>query len=97
MSVRYLDFGIVNTPVRVKSRMVELGEAVEFSTGMTTSWCAPAQSIVDRMMQLFDEDRWVMLEQPPNFRPGEIPMDGLTGEMRIYYDKSSAASGDKSG
>lgn len=95
MSVRYLDFGIVNTPVRVKARMVELGDAVNFQTGMATSWCAAAQSIVDRMMQLFDEDRWVMLERPPNFRPGEIPMDGLTGEMRVHYDKSDARARDE--
>lgn len=87
MSVRYLDFGIVNTPVRVKNRMVELGEASDIKIGLTTSWCARAVTIVDRMMQMFDENRWVMLEQPPQFRPGEMPMDGQTGELRQYYNK----------
>jgi aminoglycoside 3-N-acetyltransferase len=88
MSVRYLDYGIVNTPVRVKTRMVELGEATEVMTGRAPTWCAPAQAVVERMMQMFDDDRWVMLEEPPRFRPGEIPMDGLTGELRVYYDSS---------
>jgi aminoglycoside 3-N-acetyltransferase len=87
MSVRYLDYGIVNTPVRIKSHMVALGEAKDVTIGLTKSWCARAGTIVDRMMQMFDEDRWIMLEQAPKFRPGEIPMDGQTGELREYYDK----------
>lgn len=88
MSVRYLDYGIVNTPVRVKTRMVELGEAGEVKIGRGLTWAARAQTVVDRMMRMFDEDRWVMLERAPNFRPGEIPMDGTTGELRVHYDKA---------
>jgi aminoglycoside 3-N-acetyltransferase len=95
MSVRYLDFGIVNTPVQVKTRMVELGEAVEVKTGNAPTWCAQAQTIVRRMMQMFDENRWVMLQHPPKFRPGEIPMDGMTGELRVFYDKSAPSSKDE--
>src|SRR5262245_7238417 len=87
MSVRYLDFGIVNTPVRVKNRMVELDEATDVRIGLTTTGCARAATIVERMMQMFDENRWVMLENPPQFRPGEIPMDGQTGDLRQYYNK----------
>ena len=87
MSVRYLDFGIVNTPVRVKTRMVELGEAANVRIGLAATWCARAATIVERMMQMFDEDRWVMLENPPQFRPGEPPMDGQTGKLRQYYNK----------
>jgi len=88
MSVRYLDYGIVNTPVRVKTRMVELGEAREDKIGRGPTWAARAQTVVDRMMHMLDEDRWVMLERAPNFRPGEIPMDGITGELRVHYDKA---------
>jgi aminoglycoside 3-N-acetyltransferase len=88
MSVRYLDFGIVNTPVRVKNRMVEVGEATDVKIGLATSWCARAVAIVERMMQMFDQNRWMMLERPPQFRPGEIPMDGQSGELREYYNKS---------
>jgi len=88
MSVRYLDYGVVNTPVRVKTRMVELGEAAEVMTGRAPTWCASAQTVVERMMQMFDEDRWMMLEEPPRFRSGEMPMDGVTGELKVYYDKA---------
>ena len=88
MSVRYLDFGIVNSPVRVKARMLELGEAREVRTGRALTWAARAQTVVDRMMQMFDEDRWMMLESPPTFRPGEMPTDGATGELRVHYDKA---------
>ncbi|HXX74268.1 MAG TPA: AAC(3) family N-acetyltransferase [Nitrospiraceae bacterium] len=95
MSVRYLDYGIVNTPVRVKKRMVDLGEAKEVRTGYVSSWCARTHAIVARMMQMFDENRWVMLQEPPKFRPGEIPMDGVTGDMRVYYDKSAAGRHDE--
>lgn len=91
LSVRYLDYGIVNTPIRVKTRMRELGEAREAKTGYARSWCARAQTIVDRMMKMFDADRWVMLEAPPRFRPGTIPMDGMTGELRVHYDQEPNA------
>jgi aminoglycoside N3'-acetyltransferase len=91
LSVRFLDFGIENTPVRVKTRMVQLGEAREFKTGACMSWCAESQTVVDRMMQMFDEDRWMMLERSPRFRQGVMPMDGPTGEMKTSYDKGSDA------
>ena len=87
MSVRYLDFGIVNTPVRVKNRMVELDEAANVKFGLAATWCARASTIVERMVQMFDENRWVMLESRPEFRLGELPMDGQTGELRQYYNK----------
>ena len=44
------------------------------------------------MMQMFDEDRWMMLERKPTFRPGEIPMDGLTGELQTSVDKGAKAT-----
>jgi aminoglycoside 3-N-acetyltransferase len=92
LSVRYLDFGVENTPVRVKTRMLDRGEAVEAQTGYARSWCARAQAVVERMMQMFDEDRWMMLERPPRFRPGEMPMDGVTGALRTSVDKGAKAT-----
>ena len=88
MSVRFLDYAIVNTPVRVKTRMLDLGEAAQVRTGRGVTWAARAQTVVERMMQMFDEDRWMMLEHAPSFRPGEIPMDGMTGEMQVHHDKA---------
>ena len=92
LSVRYLDFGVENTPVRVKTRMLELDEAREAKTGYVNSWCARAQAVMDRMMQMFAEDRWMMLERTPKFRPGEMPMDGMTGELRTSVDKGAKAT-----
>ena len=86
MSVRFLDYNIVNSPVRVKTRMLETGEAREVRAGRAPIWAARAETVVARMMQMFDEDRWMMLESPPTFRAGEIPTDGTTGELRVHYD-----------
>jgi hypothetical protein len=93
LSVRYLDFGVENNPVHVKTRMLELGEAREAQTGYVRSWCARAQPVVERMTQMLNEDRWMMLERPPAFRPGEMPMDGVTGELRTSYDKARTQGG----
>ncbi|MDZ4252736.1 MAG: AAC(3) family N-acetyltransferase [Sulfuritalea sp.] len=88
MSVRYLDFNIVNTPVKVKNSMLIAGKARQSSTGRALSWCAAAEDIVEHMMSLLDRDRWAMLEKPPKFRPGVLPMDGQTGDMQVWYDMS---------
>ena len=88
LSVRYLDFSIVNTPVRVKTALVERDLAREVATGRARTWCAAAEPIVSQMMQMFDENRWVMLEEPPRFRAGEIPRDGTTGPMVVVSDKA---------
>ena len=87
MSVRYLDFDILNNPIRVKKSMLTNKLAREVRTGRTSSWCAVAGDVVAHMMTLLDHDRWVMLENPPKFRSGILPMDGITGELRKVYDK----------
>jgi aminoglycoside 3-N-acetyltransferase len=88
LSVRYLDFGIVNTPVKVKNALLKAGLASQVRIGRTFSWIASAAKIVEHMMGMLDRDRWVMLEQAPKFRRGELPWDGLTGEMRTSYDNA---------
>jgi aminoglycoside 3-N-acetyltransferase len=86
MSVRYLDFDIENTPVRVKTSMLANGLARQVPVGRARSWCADAQDVVAHMSSLFDVDRWVMLKSPPKFRPGIPPMDGPTGPLRLAAD-----------
>jgi aminoglycoside N3'-acetyltransferase len=90
MAVRFLDFRIVNNPIKVKRSMLETGLARQIQTGRALSWCAAAEDIVAHMMTLLDHDRWVMLEQPPTFRSGVLPMDGITGELRVVYDDGQA-------
>lgn len=91
LAVRYLDYGIVNTPVRVKSRLVDAGEAVEVTIGRAPTWCARADVVVARMTHMLDEDRWSMVERPPTFRAGEMPMDGPTGPLQETYDHGAMA------
>jgi aminoglycoside 3-N-acetyltransferase len=86
MSVRYLDFDIVNTPVRIKNSMLEKGLARQCVTGRAESWCANTLDIVPHMMDMLDINRWAMLEAPPAFRPGVIPMDGPTGELNASQE-----------
>ena len=46
MSVRYLDFNVKNTPVRLKHRLLELGKATQEPTGHALTWArvAPMRS-----------------------------------------------------
>ena len=94
MSVRYLDFHILNNPIRVKKSMLATRLARQVRTGRTFSWCAAAEDVVAHMMMLLDRDRWVMLEHPPTFRPGILPMDGITGELQKVYDNGRAQTHD---
>ncbi|HYF03368.1 MAG TPA: AAC(3) family N-acetyltransferase, partial [Patescibacteria group bacterium] len=89
LSVRYLDFGIVNTPVRLKNRLLEKGEAVVQKLGMAEVWSTRAHDALKTGMEELGRDRYYLLEQPPNFRAGEIPMDGATGDLQVHYDKIS--------
>jgi len=89
LSVRYLDFGIENTPVKVKTRLLADDVARLARIGRTNSWIANAKPIVERMSAYFSDDLWIMLKTPPNFRPGEIPFDGATGAMRMSIDKGA--------
>lgn len=88
MAVRYLDFDIVNTPVRIKNALVAEGSARVVKTGRAESWCCPAQLAAATMMKMLDHDRWVFVERPPSFREGEIPWDGLTGPMVVNPSKT---------
>lgn len=90
MSVRYLDFRIANTPVRVKSMLVERGAARVARLGRSVVWACRAREYLDLTVAALDADRWFLLEEPPAFRPGELPTDGATGAMRTVYDHQEA-------
>ena len=90
MSVRYLDYGIVNTPVRMKTHLLDMGKARNVSVGRSYMWCSDSSDIFDEGMKCLGQDRFFLLETPPNFRQGEIPMDGPTGPMQTVYDKGSS-------
>jgi aminoglycoside 3-N-acetyltransferase len=90
MSVRYLDFGIKNTPVRLKQHLTRGGWAREVATGAARSWCVPFADAFREGMSCLTDDRYFLLESPPRFRPGEIPADRPTGPLRERVDHGKA-------
>lgn len=90
MSVRYHDFNIKNTPVRLKSRLVERGLATEVQTGHARTWTTSCANAFTVGIEGLRDDRWFLLEAAPRFRDGEIPTDGPTGAMKLRYDRSTA-------
>lgn len=88
LAVRYLDFGIVNTPVRMKPLLVDRGVARCVPTGRAETWCCPAKDAFDVGIEMLNSDRYFLLEGRPKFRAGEIPAEGPTGHLRVHYDLS---------
>ncbi len=78
LSVRYLDYGIVNKTQAFKSRLLEKQIARISASGSSFIFCGGAQQIFDEAIAALSEDRWFLLARPPAFRPGEIPFDGAT-------------------
>jgi aminoglycoside N3'-acetyltransferase len=91
MSVRYLDFSIVNDTLRFKRRLVEQGKAIDVPTGRARSMVARCEDIISCGVESLDQDRYFLLAEPPRFRQGEIPMDGPTGAMQKVYDQKQPA------
>lgn len=89
MSVRYLDFGIVNDTLRFKRRLVQKGRATNVPVGAGFLMYASANDIIEEGVSCLDEDRYFLLREPPKFVPGVVPMDGNTGQMREVYDSGS--------
>jgi aminoglycoside 3-N-acetyltransferase len=88
MSVRYLDFGIVNDTLRFKRHLVATGHAIDAPIGRGRMMCASCDEVVQEGIKCLDRDRYFLLATPPRFRSGEIPTDGTTGVMRTVYDKA---------
>jgi len=89
MSVRYLDYGISNNQERFKRHLVEVGAAARMPLGRGFLYFTSCAKVVDKAMECNRQDRYFLLEEPPRFRPDEIPMDGPTGEMKAVYDKGT--------
>jgi len=90
LSVRYLDFGIVNNTLRFKRRLVERGRAVCEPVGTGQMLVSSCQDIIEEGFECLNEDRYFLLEANPSFRRGEIPFDGNTGALQRVADKGSA-------
>lgn len=92
MSVRYLDFNIKNTPVRLKHRLLERGLATEVQTGNAGTWMTSCVAAFDVGMESLRSDRWFLLEDPPRFRQGELPADGPSGPLQLRYDRGAVST-----
>lgn len=90
MSVRYLDYGIVNDTLRFKRRLVEAGSAVDVPVGRGRMMMTDCNGIIDVGFECLNRDRYFLLATVPTFRQGEIPMDGPTGPMQVVYDRGSS-------
>jgi aminoglycoside N3'-acetyltransferase len=88
LSVRYLDFGIVNDSLRFKLHLLETGKARNIPLGTGHVFCSTWEAVVEEGMRCLNRDRYFLLERPPLFRPGEIPMDSNTGAMRVVYNRA---------
>jgi aminoglycoside 3-N-acetyltransferase len=88
LHVRYLDFGITNCVLKLKSIFLLQGQARQVRTGRSWSYCVGTQKAFSLMVENLERDLWVYLRNSPRFRNGEIPMDGPTGGMRIDVNKS---------
>jgi len=86
MHARYLDYGIVNAVYDIKARFLADGHARQARTGRAISYCVAAGAAFAQMTSYLDENIWTYLKDPPNFRQGEIPVDGPVGEMKKSYD-----------
>lgn len=86
LSVRYLDFGIQYDYARFEQRMLETGAAHEarFERGLLFQSTRAATAFVCGL-ECLEEDRFGFLQAPPQFRAGEIPTDGATGDMKLIY------------
>lgn len=87
LHVRYLDYQIENCVLDIKSRLLTGGHAKHVRTGRTWSYCVSTQEAFSQTIKFLERNLWVYLKRPPNFRAGEIPMDGLTGTRMTSYDK----------
>lgn len=88
LSVRYLDFGIQYNYLEFEKRMLGSHRAYEqrFERGLLLQATTASQAFACGF-ECLNNDRFGFLQSPPDFRPGEIPADGATGDMKLVYHK----------
>ncbi len=87
MSVRYLDFSIAYDTSRYEERLTREGLLKEAKLGRSVVQAVDCVQAFEVGTQCLNEDRYFFLKEPPKFRPGEYPTDGVTGPMKaVYHD-----------
>lgn len=85
MMNRYLDFSIEPDDKDFKKILYDLNLIKELPLGRSSISVAEAQPVFDAGIQALSENRYFFLKEPPKFRNGEYPADGLTGDKQAVY------------
>jgi aminoglycoside 3-N-acetyltransferase len=93
LSVRYLDFGIQYNYLEYEKYMLSarLAHEERFERGMLLQATSASQAFAGGF-DCLNKNRFCFLQSPPSFRPGEIPADGATGDMKLVYHKPRSLS-----
>ena len=81
-----MTLGSLTIRTRLRDYMIATGDAKRVKLGDDAVLCTTSEKMVARTVESLGRDRWFLLKAPPNFRPGTLPMDGATGEMKDVYD-----------
>jgi len=88
MMVRYLDYGITYANVHVRESMLAQNLAQNIPLQGNFLFSTTCNELVAHVTEELSKNRYYLLKDLPTFRPGDIPMDGQTGEMKYVYDKA---------
>lgn len=81
-SVRYLDFDIVYNKYEYTRIFNEAGLVRSIDIGKSKSYLVSMKDAFSFMVDKLNEDIYFLLKNKPNFRKGEIPLNGPAGEPR---------------
>lgn len=80
-NVRYLDYGVVYDFSRFERHLLEAGTVVRGRLGVGQFFLMSAAEVFAAGIDCLRRDRYFLLQGPPVFQPGKLPMDGPTGPM----------------
>lgn len=80
MSVRYLEYGIAWNLTRLEDRLQESGHLRKVPLGEAALWSVPMQEVWAACMEGLRKDTYYLLEKPPAFVPGQVPLEGPSAQ-----------------
>lgn len=89
MFVRYLDFAIAYDSEPFEKLLLSSGLGRGVTVGRTQINVVGAQDAFNLGIEALRANRYFFLKLPPQFRRGDIPLDGPTGSMRESYNSAA--------
>ncbi|MEM9544006.1 MAG: AAC(3) family N-acetyltransferase, partial [Cyanobacteria bacterium P01_E01_bin.42] len=88
MSVRYLkNYRIeYSGNLHFRDYLVEVGAAKQIPLGRDGLFLSSCNLMIDKAIECLRKNRYYFLKHPPQFKQGEIPMDGITGPPSDSYE-----------